>query len=313
MTLQHRAGKVFIMKVAVLMSTYNGEAYIEEQIRSILAQKCDAQVCLWVRDDGSTDGTQEILRQYAAEGKLSWYTGSNLRPAHSFMDLVTHCPGYDYYAFCDQDDMWYPEKLQEGIALLAGQDGPAMSFANARLVDGALNPIGRNVYNRQPPTDFYSVLCSGGILGCTVIYNRQLSELLQAFGQPEQLIMHDYYCAIICTLFDGVILFDPQPRMDYRQHGNNVVGTQWTKRAAIKDRLSRITKANPVSLARMAQSILDRDPQPADPEKLRFLKAVATYRDSVKNTLSLALSRKPRFNGRNMAVTVRLSILFRNT
>ena len=301
-----------VLKIAVLMSSYNGETYIEEQIQSVLKQQCEAQISLWVRDDGSTDRTREILQRYADEGKLSWYCGKNLKPAHSFMDLVVHCPGYDYYAFCDQDDYWYPDKLQAGIALLAGQNRPAMSFANARLVDAEKNPIGRNVYNRQPHLDFYSVLCSGGILGCTVIFNSYLAQLLQHFSHPAQLVMHDYYCAVICTLFDGVILYDPQPRMDYRQHGKNVVGTQWTKWAAIKDRLARITKPTPVSIAQMAKSILAQNPQPADMDKLHFLQTVAGYQDTVANTFRLTFSRKPHFNGLNMAVTTRLAIFFRN-
>ena len=300
------------MKIAVLMSSYNGEAYIEEQINTVLAQKCDGKLSLWVRDDGSTDNTRSILEGYAKEGKLNWYCGENLKPARSFMELLSHCPGYDYYAFCDQDDHWYPDKLQAGISLLQQEERPAMAFSNARLVDGSLAPIGRNVYNRQPPVDFYSVLLSGGILGCTVVMNRALAKLLEGFSRPKDLIMHDYYCALVCTLFDGVILYDPLPHMDYRQHGNNVVGSQWTRWAALKDRLARITKRKKVTVSRMAQSLLDQDPHPADGEKLRFLQLVAAYPASLKNTLRLAFSRKPRFNGKNMAVTVRLSILFRN-
>lgn len=300
------------MKIAVLMSSYNGEAFIEEQIDSVLAQQCEASVELWVRDDGSCDRTRDILQRYADEGKLRWYSGENLRSAKSFMELVRNSPDCDYYAFCDQDDVWYPDKLASSLRLLEDQECPAMAFANARLVDGQLDPIGRNVYNRQPPLDFYSVVCGGGILGCTIVFNRRLAQLVKTYCTPDRLVMHDYYCAILCTLFDGVILYDPQPHMDYRQHGNNVVGTQWTKWAALTDRIRRITKKSSVTIAQMAQSILSQDPRPKDAEKLRFLQAVATYPDSAKNTLALACSRKPRYNGMNMAITMRLSILLRN-
>ena len=300
------------MKIAVLMSSYNGEVFIEEQIDSVLAQQCDASVELWVRDDGSSDSTQDILQRYADEGKLQWYSGENLRSAKSFMDLVKNSPDCDYYAFCDQDDFWYPDKLASSLRLLEDKDCPAMAFANARLVDGQLNPIGRNVYNRQPYLDYYSIVCGGGILGCTIVFNRQLAQLLKTYHSPDKLVMHDYYCAIICTLFDGVILYDPQPHMDYRQHDNNVIGTQWTKWAALKDRICRITKKGSVTIAQMAQSILALAPQPKDAEKLHFLQAVASYPDSIKNTLALACSRKPRYNGNNMDITMRLSILFRN-
>lgn len=300
------------MKIAVLMSSYNGERYIKTQIDSVLAQEVDGQVDLWVRDDGSSDATREILQQYADEGKLRWYTGENLKPAKSFLDLVKHCPGYDYYAFCDQDDYWHPDKLEQGIARIRQAQGPAMSFANARLVDSQLNDLGRSVYNRIPRTDFYSVTCGGGILGCTVIFNRAVAELIAAYGNPEKLIMHDSYAAILCTLFDGVIEFDPQPHMDYRQHGTNAVGTNWTKWDALKDRLNRITTREVVTIAEMAQSILDGAPGGADPEKLAFLRRVANYPKRFRSAVSLALSSKPKFNGPSMELTMRLAIVLRN-
>lgn len=294
------------------MSSYNGEKFIRQQIDSILAQEGDFQLSLWVRDDGSSDSTRQILQELADAGKLQWYHGENLKPAKSFLDLVNRCPGYDYYAFADQDDYWHPDKVQKGLALLQGKDCPAMSFANARLVDGQLESLGRNVYNRIPQRDFYSVVIGGGILGCTVVFNEQLASLLRTYNRPDKLIMHDSYTAILCTLFDGEILFDPQPHMDYRQHGNNVIGTQWTKKDALKERLGRITKPEPVSIADMAQGILDQNPNPRDPEKLQWLRTVASYRSRLGRTLSLALSRKPHYNSRNMEITMRLAILFRN-
>lgn len=300
------------MKTAIVMSAYNGAAYIRQQIESILAQKSESEIDLIVRDDGSTDDTLSILQSYASAGKLRYYTGENLKPAKSFLDLVKNCPGYDYYAFADQDDYWYADKLQSAIAMMADTQAPAMVFANARLVDGALKPIGRNVYKNPPNCDFYSVLCGGGILGCTVIFNAQTAKLLQTYPNPEKLIMHDSYAAIICTLFDGTIFFDPQPHMDYRQHGSNVVGTQWTKLDALKNRIDRITKRRAVSIADMAQSILDQNPAVPDAKKLAFLKKVANYRKSFFTAVGLACSAKPRYNSRNMALTMRLAMLLRN-
>ena len=83
--------------VCVLMSTYNGEKYLEEQIDSILAQK-GCKVQLLVRDDGSSDGTIGILQKYHEEGYLEYYTGENLKPAKSFMDLLYNAPKAEYYA-----------------------------------------------------------------------------------------------------------------------------------------------------------------------------------------------------------------------
>lgn len=300
------------MKIAILMSSYNGEKYIRQQIDSILAQQCDFAFDLWVRDDGSHDSTPEILRSYQNAGKLQWYTGVNLKPAHSFWDLLLRCPGYDYYCFADQDDIWHTDKLQRAIEPLIGIEAPALYFANARLVDGALAYLGRNVYRQKPQTDFYSLVCNGGILGCTMALNASLAQLLQQAPVPEKMVMHDAFAAIVCAMFDGTIVYDEQAHMDYRQHGNNVVGSKWTKWDALKDRIKAITTPRKVSISQQAQSLLACFPQLSDADKKAFLLQVAHYRDSARNTLKLSLSRKPRFNGKNKELTARLAIMLRN-
>ena len=300
------------MNIAVLMSTYNGQQYIKEQIESILAQEGDFKLYLWVRDDGSTDGTQQILQQYADRGQLQWYTGKNLRSAKSFLDLVSHCPGYEYYAFADQDDTWYPNKLSRGISAIEQMQCPAISCANARLVDARGEFLGRNVYQRIPHDDFYSVVCGGNIMGCTMTFNSKLAQILQRHPVPEAVTMHDAILLDICTLYGGRIVFDMEPYMDYRQHGSNVVGTQWKKTDAIKSRLDEIRQPQPISIAQQAKAILDVYEDAPQGEKREFLERVSHYRDSFWKALSLACSGKPKYNGLNMAVTKRLTILLRN-
>lgn len=300
------------MKLAVLMSTYNGECFLAQQIESILRQVCDFQVDLWVRDDGSEDRTHSILEKYALTGKLHWYTGKNMKPARSFLDLIQHCPGYDYYAFADQDDYWYPDKLQKGVDQIKGSSGPALSCANARLVDGALQPLGRDVYRVPPHVDFYSVTCSGGLMGCTMVFNRELAQLIQEKPLPQELIMHDSYLAVVCTLHNGMIVYDDAAYMDYRQHGSNVVGSSWKKTDALKNRIHILTVKNPNTLDKMADSICRNYPDAPNQEKLRWLKGVSQYRKSVFRALKLAADPKPAYNSLNMAVTLRLAFLLRN-
>jgi rhamnosyltransferase len=300
------------MKLAVLLSSYNGENYIKEQIESILAQQGDFTLELWVRDDGSSDSTPRILEEYARAGKLQWYTGENLKPAKSFMDLLLRCPGYDYYAFADQDDYWHPQKLQAALTLLAGHEAPAIAFANARLVDGKLQSLGRNVYKQPPKRDFYSLTVGSNIIGCTMLFNSPMARLAQEKPMPEAMYMHDYYLLMLCTLYGGTVFYDETPYMDYRQHGGNVIGAKWTKWDALKDRIHRITKPAKVSIAAQAQSMLALYPDAPAGEKLTFLRQVATYRDSFGKALKLACSRKPKFNGKNMEMTIRLAILLRN-
>ncbi len=300
------------MKAVVLLSSYNGERYIKTQIESILAQQCTIPVDLWVRDDGSTDTTTQILQRYADEGRLKWYTGENLRSAKSFLDLIRHCPGYDYYAFADQDDFWLPEKFDRGIKKLEGVEGPGLYFSNARLVDGELADMGRDVYKKNPYSDYYTLVCQGGLLGCTMVFNNALAQLIQSAPVPNVLMMHDFYAAVVCALFDGTICYDSKATMLYRQHGNNVVGVSRNKIQAFRNRLCAITHKEKVTVAEQAASMLACYPQIPDRQKKQWLERVARYRDSFPRALTLALTGKTRYSNKNKAITLRLALLLRN-
>ena len=123
-------------KVAVLMSTYNGEKYLREQIDSILAQE-GVDVTLYIRDDGSSDSTIEIINEYLTKtNRIKFYIGENIGVGNSFMQLVYDCPeDYDYYAFSDQDDIWLTEKMQVAVDSLKEYSNPFLYCSNQILVD----------------------------------------------------------------------------------------------------------------------------------------------------------------------------------
>lgn len=298
------------MTLAVLMSTYNGENYIRQQLDSILEQQVDIKTDIWVRDDGSRDGTQRILEEYAAAGKLRWYTGENMKPAKSFMDLVLHCPGYDYYAFADQDDFWLPGKLAAGIRQVSHASRPALYFANASLVDGQLNSLGRDVYKVPPRLDLATLSCAGGLLGCTMVFNQPLAQLLQACPMPDAMVMHDFYIALVCALAGGEILYDSTPRMLYRQHGNNVVGASHSKLSALKDRFKSITHRSPVSVGEQAAAVLKQYPSLGTAQQRKWLERLSDQR--FFSRLSVACSSQTRYSNTNKSITLRLAILLGN-
>lgn len=300
------------MKIAILMSSYNGERYIRQQIDSILTQSGAYQRVLWVRDDGSTDGTRDILENYAAQGKLHWYTGDNLKPAHSFLDLLKHCPGYDYYAFADQDDVWQADKLSSGIQALEAVSGPGLYFANAELVDQDLSSLRRAVYRHSPALDFATLTCAGGILGCTMVLNRQLARLIQDAPMPGPVVMHDFYAAVVCSLFGGEIVYDPVARMGYRQHGKNVVGVARGKRAAIRNRIRAVTQKAAVTVAEQAASVLTAFPETPDSVKRRWLEKLAASSHSLVSRIQIACSGKTRYVSLEKSLTLRLAILLGN-
>ena len=298
------------MKVAVLMSTYNGAAFLQQQIESILSQQGDFSLDLWVRDDGSQDDTINLLKEYESSHKLQWYTGKNLKPAHSFWDLLLHCPGYDYYAFADQDDVWEENKLQAAIKSISHADGPALACANAQLVGAKLEDLGRNVYLTPPALDFETLSIAGGILGCTMVLNHPLAQLLQSRDMPNNMVMHDFYIALICALAGGELYFDMTPHMKYRQHGSNVVGASRSKLSALKDRLNTITKRAKVTVSQQAQNILMQYPELGTDLQQQWLRKLAC--PSFFNRLSVACSTKTHYVNQNKAITLRLSILLGN-
>lgn len=219
------------MRLTVLMSTYNGERFLREQLDSILAQKLpeDIELKIIVRDDGSKDGTIDILDEYAAKNdNVVYYTGENLKPAKSFWHLLKNCPQSDFYAFSDQDDVWYQDKLERAIKTLqerSDQDMPLLYTSNVMVTDSNLNKIG--IMNSEKMyTDFAHILIYNVSNGCTQVFNNPAREEFIKYDMDANLvIMHDRLADLLTAMF-GELIYDEAPTMYYRQHENNVVGEQ---------------------------------------------------------------------------------------
>lgn len=298
--------------IAVLMSTYNGERFLEEQINSILAQKGDFTIRLFVRDDGSQDTTKTILDKYASESKLEWYTGINMGPAHSFLDLLKKYPDYEYYAFADQDDFWMSDKIMCGVKALKNMSIPALYVGNAELVDESLISLKRNVYLRSPKIDFFTLMCAGGLLGCTMIFNRSLASLICEKDMPGEIVMHDFYLAALCSAVDGKIIYDPDAHMQYRQHENNVIGVSYGFLETLKSRFNDITKRSNIGIASQAKTLLELYRSEISLDKCNWLKKINSYPDSLFTRIALACSGKTKYANINMGIKLRLSILLGN-
>lgn len=295
------------MRMAVLMSSYNGDKYIRQQIDSILEQKCDFEINLIVRDDGSLDSTTQILEAYAENERLEWYTGENLKSAKSFMDLLYQHKGYDFYSFADQDDIWENDKLQRAIEHLKYVKGPALYCSNAALVDENLELLGGNVYKNKPHIDLYTIMCACNILGCTMVFNRELAEIIVAQERPEKIIMHDAYIACICIAVGGKIIYEDYEGMKYRQHGANVIGYNIGLIGKIKQRFQAVFGEREVTVADEAAEILEKYSVLMPEENRRWVSKVAAYRKTVVSRIALAFSRKTQYTSRKYAL--RLSIL----
>ena len=262
-------------RIAVMMSTYNGEKYLRQQIDTILGQKGDFELQLFVRDDGSKDNTVDILEEYKNKYGIEWYQGQNCGSAKSFMELVHRIEGYDYYVFADQDDFWLDNKIASGIAKLDNME-PELYCGNGMVVDENLVYSGINVYKKAPSVDFNTVTCAGGLLGCTMIFNEKLSQIIRTHNMPNSMVMHDFYVALICMGVGGKIYYDEIPYIKYRQHGSNVVGVSRGVIGKIKDRLNSILKKQKISLQEQARDIVDNYEDIILERNINFLRVVST-------------------------------------
>lgn len=211
-------------EVQVLLSSYNGEKYIKEQIDSILAQQ-GVKVRLLVRDDGSKDGTKEILEEYRKKcSNVQIIFGENKGVIDSFFELIEQAGEAEYFSFADQDDVWLPEKLFRAVTLLSKENNqlPLVYCSGKQLVDAGLKPIPAAITYREVRTEFGNALVENMCTGCTCVINNSLLKLLQG-KQPEFTIMHDFWIYFIGTCF-GKVIYDEQSYILYRQHGNNELG-----------------------------------------------------------------------------------------
>lgn len=213
-------------RILVLMATYNGEAYLREQIESLLRQK-NVKISILVRDDGSSDGTCAILSQYQQEGKLRWYTGEHKNVQKGFYDLMTKAADIDsdLIAFCDQDDVWDDDKLQVAAEKLSELDGnaPALYYCGQRLVDGNLRFLADHRLNEHRSLMTRFILSD--FAGCTGVFNRALLKEVLCY-EPSYMLMHDTWILKVCLCLGGSVIVDPEPHMSYRQHGKNAVGLE---------------------------------------------------------------------------------------
>ena len=219
-----------MLKITVLLSSYNGEKFIKEQLDSILEQDVQdiAELKILVRDDGSKDGTHEILNEYKNKGLLSWYTGENLRPARSFWHLMNNCDDSDFYAFCDQDDVWKKDKLSRAIKLLREkkQDTPLLYCSSVTIVDAELKKIGELDCQNRTSDDFAQSLIYSIAPGCTFVFNNSARAELSKYDiEKNYTLIHDWLAHKIIAM-KGEIIFDNYQSMLYRQHGNNQIGSE---------------------------------------------------------------------------------------
>jgi glycosyltransferase involved in cell wall biosynthesis len=213
--------------VRIMMSTFNGARFLPELLKSV-ARQTGVTVRWWIRDDGSTDSTREILADASKHMNLHVLTGPNKGVVFSYLELVQTCPqDADLYAFCDQDDVWLPAKLERAAQKISacGTGAPMLYCSRLIVVDSLLRELGLTLMPRRP-LGLQNALVQNAATGCTIVMNETALALLQqATPDPKRVVMHDHWAYLVVSAL-GTVVFDPTPSILYRQHDSNVVGAR---------------------------------------------------------------------------------------
>lgn len=227
------------ISIFILLSTYNGEKYINELLESIINQSFSGWNLL-IRDDGSSDKTIEIIKLYAeSDSRIQIIDDDrgNVGVVRSFSLLAEFAytqKGSDYVMFSDQDDVWHPDKVEvtlEQMIYIKSQysdNFPIAIHTDLRVVDNIGNEISSSFMKLQRISNEMNdplrvLLIQNYVTGCTLMLNRPLMKLALPF--PTTVMMHDWWVALCASTF-GKIGFVNKSTIDYRQHENNTVGAK---------------------------------------------------------------------------------------
>lgn len=231
-----------VADVAILMCTYNGAAFLVEQLESFVSQSFGNWV-LYVSDDGSSDATRAILSDYQTRwgaDRLRVFDGPCQGFAKNFISLLKRAEiRAHFYAFSDQDDVWFMDKLEQSVTRLVQfpPEKPALYCSRTQLVDDQRRVTGYSPLFSRPPS-FQNALVQSLAGANTMVINQAACDVLRQLPTQANIVAHDWLAYLLVTGCGGTVFYDPRPTLEYRQHGDNVIGAN----NSAHDRLKRVSK-----------------------------------------------------------------------
>lgn len=269
--------------VTIYMSTYNGAAYLEEQIQSILNQR-DVDINLIIRDDGSSNKTKILLKKYEAQENITVYYGENLGYANSFLSLISSDYLSDYYGFADQDDVWEPNKIKAAIERLKGFNPFSLYASSLKIVDQDLLPVSTKKFNDMK-CSIGSVLSRNRLAGCTMVFKKELNDVLaediaSILKENKYRYGHDGWVVLYSLLMNGNIVIDDDSHIKFRRHSGTVTNVS----AGVIKRIKNewyifLNKEN--KRVRLAKFLLEKSKKFHSIEALHILKKIVNYRHNI--------------------------------
>lgn len=308
-----------MLSICIVISTYNGERYLREQIESLEKQTV-AITRIHIRDDGSTDATPSIIVELARQyPNITYELAENTGWMKGFILALDSCPGYDWYAFSDQDDKWMPDKVEHALQVLS--DHRAISFkkptlyaGNVTITDANLKPLElRNpepvdIETRNLPQTMTRDDMAGGL---TYVFNDVARNLLVQF-EPMGRTGHDRTLMLICKTF-GKVVYDFESKLLYRQHGSNVYGGFAAKEAPLYKKIfnwfnesERYRQEIATGLLAL-QKVYKLDSTEIDK---KYLELCSGYKNSISSKVKMLLYKNP--GGKNFLEDIKLRLRILN-
>jgi glycosyltransferase involved in cell wall biosynthesis len=300
-----------VPKVAVLMCTMQGQRFLAEQLNSIATQSHPVWE-IWASDDGSDDHTHAILEYYQShwgDDRISIHAGPAEGSTANFLSLTCRADiDADYFAYADQDDIWEADKLERAVAWLetVPPGVPALYGSRTLLVDARNQHLGYSpLFTKRP--SFRNALVQNVAGGNTMVFNRAARDLLRQAGENVLAVTHDWWAYMVVTGCGGRVHYDPYPTVRYRQHENNLIGSNqsWRARAQrmkllLQGRFKRWNDANLASLNEIRElltpenrELLDRFAQARRGsvwQRLAGLRRSEVYRQTALGNIGLVLA-----------------------
>jgi glycosyltransferase involved in cell wall biosynthesis len=249
------------------MATWNGTRFLRPQLESLRGQTW-SDIDVVVSDDGSTDGTVEVIDSFArnwSKGRFQIIPGPRLGFSENFRWLIRHADVCgEYVAFCDQDDIWKPEKLADAIAWLSdGQaDEPRLWCGRTEITPTDGDRLMSPLFSRPP--SFRNALVQSIAGANTMVMNRAAFDLVRKASERTGFVSHDWWCYLLVTGAGGTVHYSPEPGILYRQHEGNVVGANMSIQARsermvrlLQGQFRRWTEANIAALDKCADLLTE--------------------------------------------------------
>ncbi|SEF80567.1 glycosyltransferase [Lachnospira multipara] len=292
--------------VNILLSTYNGEKYIFELLNSLLKQK-DIDFIITIRDDASTDRTVEIIESFKDERIRLIKSDINMGACKSFLRLLEIAEDADYYAYCDQDDIWYQDKLKYSVKALKKYDKEPTLF-----ISGCDVFSNRKNYNFKRNLDFGNKLKIETTLSyrcpsaCLMVFNKALKDKIKTKNLDVR--MHDFWTLLVAFAVEARIITSDESLIKYRIHDANTVGLEKNYLKKI-DRLIKSATRNKNERQRQAICLYENYSDILSKDNKRKIEKILNYKDSFKNRLNLMFD-KNYSDGVYIKLVFALSVLF---